>query len=124
MACSCSPEVKIQEYQNAEAIDIPPHMESYRENRVKAGLTPLICIDRCILPEIRDLWSKGIRTYGSCCGHNVTTSMVNVHPDDDQKMVEMGYIRYPYPPYPGLHKETFFLKSIPLYPDPETLKNT
>lgn len=111
--CDCGPEVRIQEYQNTVTVPIPPHMESYREAREKEGLTPLVSIDRCILPEIQDLWSRGIITYGSCCGHNVAASMVNVREEDDSRMVEMGYIRWPYQPE-GMCKWTFFMKSVPM----------
>lgn len=110
--CNCGPDVKIQEYQNQEAVPIPEHMAGYREARLSAGLTPRIAIDRCALPEIRALWEKGIRTYGSCCGHNVAPSMVNVHEDDDAVMVALGYTRWPNIPE-GFCRQTFYLKSIP-----------
>jgi hypothetical protein len=69
---------------------------------------PYVGIDRCIMDEIKYLWSKGIRTYGSCCGHGKLVPMVNVHDDDIDKMVEMGYIG-------GINKHgaaTFTLKSL------------
>jgi hypothetical protein len=51
-----------------------------------------VMIDKCVVPEIEYLWSLGIRTYGCCCGHGKQVAMVNVHPDDAQKMLEMDYI--------------------------------
>lgn len=51
-----------------------------------------VMIDRCIVDEIKFLWSKGIRTYGSCCGHGKMVPMVNVHEDDMPVMLELGYI--------------------------------
>ena len=51
-----------------------------------------VMIDRCVVDEIKNLWSLGIRTYGCCCGHGEHVAMVNVHPDDAQKMLEMDYI--------------------------------
>ncbi|MAN46304.1 MAG: hypothetical protein CMF04_08915 [Hyphomonas sp.] len=28
-----------------------------------------VCIDKCIAPLIKELWSSGIKTLSSCCGH-------------------------------------------------------
>lgn len=30
-----------------------------------------VCVDACIAPVIKRLWSKKVWTLGSCCGHNV-----------------------------------------------------
>lgn len=118
--CDCGPEVKIQEYQNQETVDIPPHMGSYRKARREAGLTEKISIDRCILPEIQDLWRVGIHTLGSCCGHNVAYPMINVRKEDDARMLEMGYIRWPVPK--EWCRETFFPKTIPVGRGTPTVK--
>lgn len=67
-----------------------------------------VYIDRCIVDEIKYLWSKGVRTYGSCCGHGNKPPMVNVHNDDLGKMSGLGYVG-------GINKHgaaTFKLKSI------------
>jgi hypothetical protein len=29
-----------------------------------------ICIDSCIAPAIQSAWTQGVRTLGSCCGHD------------------------------------------------------
>lgn len=110
-ACNCGPDVTLGSYANAVAVPIPPHMESYRVNRIAAGLSGFVCIDRCILREIQELWAEGIRTYGSCCGHNTGPSMVNVHADDDEAMLGMGYVRWPHVPEGGC-PNTFYLKSV------------
>ena len=92
--CACGPDVTMGGYENQEMVPIPPHMDDYRKARVAAGLSPSVCIDRCILAELEELWALGVRTYGSCCGHNLQPSMVNVHPSDAEVMWALGYARY------------------------------
>lgn len=83
-------------------------MDFYRKTRYKAGLSGEISIDPCIVEEIKDLWSKGIVTYGSCCGHNTHESMVNVRDDQSGLMIEMGYVMN----HPDKNRiDTFKLKS-------------
>lgn len=83
-------------------------MAQYRAARLNNGLTDYICIDPCIVNEIRDLWNKGIITYGSCCGHNLFESFVNVDESNIQQMLSLGYIQN----HPDKNrKDTFHLKS-------------
>ncbi len=56
-------------YDNQVTVDIPPHMSTYKEARLSEGLSDVVSIDRCILETVQYLWSLGIRTIGSCCGH-------------------------------------------------------
>lgn len=74
-------------------VDIPDHMKAYREARIKQGLSESTCIDPCIFEEIKYLWSEGIVTYGSCCGHNKLESFVNVDSSSIDKMLSMGYVQ-------------------------------
>lgn len=67
-----------------------------------------ICVDTCVSKEICQLWEMGIITYGCCCGHNVTESMVNVDDKDIDKMLSMGYVQNHSDP---TRKDTFRLKS-------------
>jgi len=83
---------EIGSYECQVILDIPVHMEQYKINRVKAGLSDKICIDKCIVDKIEELWSKGIITYGCCCGHGEQESMVNVDEKNIQQMIDMGYI--------------------------------
>lgn len=91
--CNCknitpaSPEAFAQQI----VLPIPPHMSKYSEAREKAGLDPTVCIDPCIVDEIQDLWSKGIITYGCCCGHNLHESFVNVDNSHVELMISLGY---------------------------------
>lgn len=93
MACKCKnviPQSK-ECYDRMITVEIPPHMKSYRDNRVKVGLSSKISIDPCVYDEICDLWEKGIVTYGCCCGHNLTESFVNVAESNIDEMLKMGY---------------------------------
>ena len=51
----------------------------------------LVGIDTCIATEIGWLWHKGVNTLNSCCGHKKLPATVIVHPDDYDKMDELGY---------------------------------
>lgn len=48
-------------------------------------------IDQCLVDEIRFLWSKGVVTTGSCCGHGINQGMLNVLESSVNKMIELGY---------------------------------
>lgn len=56
-----------------------------------------VCIDKCLLPEILDLWEKGIRTTGCCCGHGSREkAYIGVYSEDVQKMKDLGYSTFEY----------------------------
>ena len=95
-------------YSNMITVEIPDHMHKYRESRIKNGLSDKICIDPCIYDEIIFLWSNGVITYGSCCGHNKTESFVNVDESSIQLMLNMGYIQNH---VDKTRRDTFKLKS-------------
>ena len=110
--CACGPHVTMGGYQNQVTVPVPAHMAHYGLARVRAGLTPLISLDRCLVGEILSLWRKGIRTAGCCCGHNVAPPMINALTEEDGlRMLAMGYEKYP----PGRHGEaewTFYPRTI------------
>jgi len=81
-----------QDFSHMATMDIPPHMHQYKINRLKEGLSGKVCIDRCIVDKIKELWDLGIKTYGCCCGHGEQESFVNVDKKDIQKMIDLGYI--------------------------------
>lgn len=64
-------------------------------------------IDNCILPEILELWYKGIPTIESCCGHNKHTGYIAVYDFDIHKMYAMGYVE-------ESRTDLFYPKSIPI----------
>ena len=36
-----------------------------------------VCVDACIVEDVKALWKEGIITHGACCGHNrIPASMV------------------------------------------------
>ena len=76
---------------NATFVRFPDHMKTYRENRVKAGLSDGAMIDNCALSEIINLWVHGIHTRGVCCGHNKVVPSVAVALESIPKMKELGY---------------------------------
>lgn len=51
----------------------------------------LVCIDKCLLPEILKLWEMGIKTTGCCCGHGKDKPFISIDFDDIQKMKDLGY---------------------------------
>lgn len=50
-----------------------------------------VSVDRCILPEVYNLWAKGVNTIGSCCGHNKTVPTIVVSESESCKMQALGY---------------------------------
>lgn len=72
-------------------VSIPDHMHGYAAARMEAGLSQYIYLDPCLVSEIFILWSVGVKTMGSCCGHNTRTPFVNVHPDSIPIMERLGY---------------------------------
>jgi hypothetical protein len=78
MRCSC--------------VDIP--MGSYaRSVEVVGPDGALVHCDACMVPELSDLWRRGIRTIASCCGHNRVLGFVAVRAEHDAQMVALGYYR-------------------------------
>jgi hypothetical protein len=61
-------------------------LECYKES----GKTNIF-VDACIADEIKNLWVRGIRTTGCCCGHNRKFPYIGVVPEDIEKMRAMGY---------------------------------
>lgn len=52
-----------------------------------------VFVDACLANEILELWSKGIRTTGCCCGHGSedVMSFISVLDEDIEKMEKLGY---------------------------------
>lgn len=49
-------------------------------------------IDRCILPELEELWDNGIETMCSCCGHGEPEmAWIVVGDKYYQHMIDLGY---------------------------------
>ena len=51
-----------------------------------------VSIDKCLLPEVLELWEAGIRTNSVCCGHGeISRRHIIVDDADIQRMLDMGY---------------------------------
>lgn len=54
-----------------------------------------VCVDKCLSPEIKFLWGKGIKTLGCCCGHHTNSpknsGYIQVEDKYVQQMKDMGY---------------------------------
>lgn len=51
----------------------------------------IIGVDECVLDEVKNLWSKGIETVESCCGHNITSGYIAVREKHITEMINLGY---------------------------------
>ena len=106
--CRCNKTVKTGTYDNTVTVSRPEHMIGrYGEgsnNQVN------ISVDTCIVDEVKELWARGIRTTGCCCGHNKQLAYIGAIPDDIEKMKAMGYTVQPNPCRPG-DEDTFNVKT-------------
>ena len=80
-----------------------------------------ICVDVCLKDEVLDLWRRGIKTTGCCCGHNKAPPYIGVYDDDIQKMKGMGYWVHFNPCRPG-DEDAFIPKSVPVYGSSKLLR--
>ena len=76
-------------YDDMVVVPTPKHMTEKYGGFYKAKKT--IAIDPCILKEIELLWSKGVHTYCSCCGHNINEASVVVDKRSKDTMRTLGY---------------------------------
>jgi len=58
----------------------------------------MVCIDKCLLPEILFLWERGIKTTGCCCGHDLLPPYIGVKEEYYDKMLELEYKHRDTPP--------------------------
>lgn len=91
--CNCL-NVKAGDYSNQRTLPIPAHMKDYKEARKAAGLSNLISVDKCCIPELVELWSNGVTTVGCCCGHGIVSGMINIKPSDFERAIELGFTKY------------------------------
>lgn len=99
MPCACV-DVELGTY----SVAVPLHPPA------SLGYTRIpISVDRCIAEEVRGLWARGIVTTGSCCGHNRQPGYISVLPEHADRMLSLGYERYPHPN--PADREHFFVKT-------------
>jgi hypothetical protein len=65
-------------------------------------------IDRCIAEEIKYLWSLGIETMASCCGHNKIKGSVIVAKKDIEFIKKLGYKTLPLKDSNGRYRDDNF----------------
>jgi len=85
--CECR-NVDIGSYENQVTVLYPFSTKRYPDR-----FTKKVGIDKCILPEILYLWSKGIKTTESCCGHNKRAGYIAVEEVYAPLMKVLGYER-------------------------------
>lgn len=54
-----------------------------------------ICVDKCLVEEIKSLNHQGIKTIGCCCGHGKLDAYIQVSKNSVKQMYELGYIKKP-----------------------------
>lgn len=59
------------------------------------GRNRLIYVDRCMIPELQSLWNRGIETGGCCCGHFEEDGFIQVFPEYEDAMRNLGYEKIP-----------------------------
>lgn len=109
--CDCSKDVKLNSYEGKDMPSVKvPDTVTLRYNAPDRKPRDTVCIDACIIPEIKFLWSMGIETIGCCCGHGIVSGSVFVHENDISKMESIGYEHYRLPDDNG-RNDRFYLKS-------------
>jgi len=71
--------------------------------------TKPIQIDRCIAPEVIELWNVGIETIESCCGHG-QGGYIAVDNKHVPKMITIGYEYDTRTDAPGVFKSKTCIK--------------
>ena len=103
--CNCI-NVEIGSYSNQEIVERPSFLKGVNLNE-----SDKIGIDKCLLEEIKYLWSQEIRTTGCCCGHNKVQPYIGVIQGDIQKMIDLGYKVKKNSMYPK-SRSSFYPKSV------------
>ena len=72
MRCKCRSLNRPKEWQTDDAVFLQPPTEHFFNQPTGEEKQPLkpVAIDACLAPVIEHIWSKGIWTINSCCGHN------------------------------------------------------
>lgn len=84
-------DVKIQTYECCYSIKLP-YLCKFPWEDESCYKEKYISVDKCLLPEILELWKHGIKTTGCCCGHgNKYMAYIGVKPEYIEKMKELGY---------------------------------
>jgi len=69
-----------------------------------------ISVDKCLIPELKYLWQRGIETVWCCCGHNIDDGVIFVKKSCIDKMIDLGYNLRPIKTVLGFRKDGFLPK--------------
>lgn len=86
--------IPFQAYECCYHITLPWLCEDSWGEDKSLKVPTVVSIDKCLLPEILELWEMGIKTTGCCCGHGKHGAFIGVDFDDIQKMKDLGYEVY------------------------------
>lgn len=112
LRCSCDPStVKIQQYQRTVGVLVPDFIKLRKGWSETEEYYTDVGIDVCLVSEIWELWRKGIRTTGNCCGHNQIFPYIGVVDEDIPKMKALGYEVQPHSTQPE-REDSFIPKSL------------
>lgn len=67
MNCNCK---GLTEMHKNEVVLQVPDTVNLKYNAPDQKTRTTVCIDKCIVDEIKLLWDNGVVTCGCCCGHN------------------------------------------------------
>ena len=84
-SCTCI-DVGMGSYANQEGRTLP-----FATERYPVVGTKMVGIDRCVLPDVEYLWSQGIETIESCCGHGQVAGYILVKSEAAGRMLAIGY---------------------------------
>ena len=107
--CQCGPDVRVQEYQNQVVLKPP-----FQIVTCLGDVRETVCVDRCLADEVQQLWLRGIKTTGCCCGHNKHRHMayIGVAFENIVAMKDLGYAVRPNPMRPA--DEDSFVPKTPV----------
>ena len=89
--CSACSDIPFQTYKCCYHICLPWRCK-YSCGKNEDKDPKMVSIDKCLLPEILNLWEQGIKTTGCCCGHGKGEPYIGVDSDDIQRMKDLGYM--------------------------------
>lgn len=98
-----------------------PYLVKLPNASIEEYETKMVNIDRCLLPEILDLWKLGIKTNENCCGHTKLPPTIGVNEEYVEKMEKLGYEHY-YDKNPEwCHNNVFIAKTKTCYGEPDSV---
>ncbi len=107
--CKCK-DVDFGSYENQQALSAPDSVV-LRMNTPEREVRSEVCVDSCLVDEVKELWRLGIATTGCCCGHNKGDGYIGVEYRFIPDMIKMGYVPITFENDPD-RIDTFIPKTI------------